>query len=409
MVKLMPTQDLMKKIKWEHVRQRLFNQVHRQHLIYNTCWEDPRCDRALLDINSKSRVITITSAGCNAFDYLLDSPQALYCLDTNPRQNALMELKMAVFREASFQDLDQLFGQGYHPQAHSLYHQSLRDALSPHAQGFWDKRISCFQNKQKGGSFYFSGTAGRFAWYFNQFLRANPGLNKASQKFLQAGSLAEQAEQYYNLEPRLLPGLLQWLLRRQVTLSMLGIPPAQRRLIQKDFPDGIGGYIKDCLRRVFTQTYLPHNYFWLVYMAGRYPDEHRPNYLKPGHFETIRRQLSKIHLHTTSITAFLKTEPEPCTHFILLDHQDWLAEHQPGALTDEWNLIAQKALPGARTLMRSAASEVNFLPSLAYEHFRFQKFRPGEEPFIDRVGTYQSTYLGIKPIKNSTPETYGIC
>ncbi len=396
----MPALSPLKK-QWKHIRRRVFNQVHQQNLIFNTCWEDPRCDRALLGINSKSRVITITSAGCNAFDYLLDNPKMLYCADTNPSQNALMELKMAIFRTASFEDLELLFGQGYHPYAHTLYHDSLRPTLSDNAQHFWDKRIIYFQNKQKGGSFYFYGTAGRFAWYFNQFLRAHPSLKRDSQKLLQAETLEEQAELYYKLEPRLLPGLIQWLLRRQATLSLLGIPPAQHRLIQKDYHDGIGGYIKDCLRRVFTQTYLPHNYFWHLYMTGRYRCTHRPNYLKPENFEIIRQRLSNIQLRTNSITSLLKTEPGSYTHFILLDHQDWLAEHQPGALAEEWDLLARNAPPGARTLMRSAASAVTYLPPVAYEHFRFQKFNPGEEPYMDRVGTYQSTYLGIRQGENS--------
>lgn len=402
----MPKTTLIKQ-PWHKLREHLFNRVHQQELIYNACWEDPRCDRALLDIQPDSRVITITSAGCNAFDYILDSPQAIYCLDTNPRQNALMELKMAVFSEASFDDLDQLFGNGYHAHAWELYRQLLRPALSNTAQQFWDQKMSYFTDKNRRGSFYFYGMAGQFAWYFNQYLRTRPKLYRASRQLLQAKSLEEQAERYYKLEPRLIPGVVQWLLNRQAILSMLGVPPAQRRLMQLAYPGGLAGYIKSCLRRVFTQTYLPHNYFWYLYMTGQYPPEHRPNYLQPYHFNTIKCQLGKIQLRTASITDFLKAEPCQYTHFILLDHQDWLAERQPRALQAEWDLIAENSAPAARTLMRSAAPEVHFLPSTAYEHFHFQKLKPGEEPHSDRVGTYQSTYLGYKQVNNFL--AYGLC
>lgn len=392
---------------WHQLRQRLFDKVHGQKLIYNACWEDPRCDRALLDIQPGSHVVTITSAGCNAFDYLLDQPAALYCLDTNPRQNALMALKMAVFKEATFGDLEQLFAHGYHPKARELYQHLLRPGMPPDAVAYWDQQIGRFQDKQKRGSFYFYGMAGQFAWYFNQYLRSRPPLYRAAQRIVQANNLEEQAALYRQLEPHLLPGLVQWLLKRQVTLNMLGIPPAQRHLIRQSFPDGLAGYIKHCLRRIFTQTYLPHNYFWYLYMTGHYPEAHRPNYLLPANFETIRRQLSKIHLRNQSLIDFLKAEPGLYTHFILLDHQDWLAANQPETLAAEWALMAQHSAPEARTLMRSAAPEVHFLPDIAHRAFRFQQFKLGEEPYPDRVGTYLSTCIGFKHVK--TPQPYGIC
>jgi DNA-binding NarL/FixJ family response regulator len=52
----------------------VFHHVHGGQLIYNACWEDPRIDRELMRLNAKSRVVMITSAGCNALDYLLDGP-----------------------------------------------------------------------------------------------------------------------------------------------------------------------------------------------------------------------------------------------------------------------------------------------------------------------------------------------
>jgi len=48
-----------------------FRHVHGSRLIYNTCWEDPRADRALLGVGRGARIAMITSAGCNALDYLL--------------------------------------------------------------------------------------------------------------------------------------------------------------------------------------------------------------------------------------------------------------------------------------------------------------------------------------------------
>ena len=39
--------------------ERIFRNIHSNNLIYNTCWEDPRCDRALLELDASSRVVMI--------------------------------------------------------------------------------------------------------------------------------------------------------------------------------------------------------------------------------------------------------------------------------------------------------------------------------------------------------------
>ena len=68
--------------------------VHRQHLVYNQCWEDPAVDHEALRRRPDDRVLVITSAGCNALDYALSGASVL-AVDVNSRQNHLLELKRA--------------------------------------------------------------------------------------------------------------------------------------------------------------------------------------------------------------------------------------------------------------------------------------------------------------------------
>lgn len=77
---------------------RLFRYVHGNHLVYNTCWEDPRLDREVMALGPTDEVVLITSAGCNALDYALDGPQRIHAVDLNHRQNALLELKLSGIR-----------------------------------------------------------------------------------------------------------------------------------------------------------------------------------------------------------------------------------------------------------------------------------------------------------------------
>ena len=73
----------------------IFNQIHKRNLIYNQCWEDPLLDHQALQISTNDRIVMITSAGCNALDYLLHDAAAIDCVDANPYQTALLDLKLA--------------------------------------------------------------------------------------------------------------------------------------------------------------------------------------------------------------------------------------------------------------------------------------------------------------------------
>jgi S-adenosylmethionine-diacylglycerol 3-amino-3-carboxypropyl transferase len=101
----------------------LFNAVHRTNLVYNTCWEDPRIDRSALDLSENDDVLVITSAGCNALDYVLAGAGHIHAVDVNPRQNALFELKLAGIRRLDFEHFFSLFGLGRLKDWSSVYGQ----------------------------------------------------------------------------------------------------------------------------------------------------------------------------------------------------------------------------------------------------------------------------------------------
>jgi S-adenosylmethionine-diacylglycerol 3-amino-3-carboxypropyl transferase len=149
------------------------------------------------------------------------------------------------------------------------------------------------------------------------------------------------------------------------------------------------------VRRVFTGLPMADNYFWRVYLTGRYTRQCCPEYLKEANFEAIGRRISRLTTHTGSLSAHLRMCPGPYTHFILLDHQDWLAHHAPAALVEEWELLLAAAAPGARILLRSAGLDLSFVPDRIRNRLRF--FPEITEPLhaCDRVGTYGSQHLAV--------------
>ena len=106
----------------KQLQDKMFRYIHGNRLIYNTCWEDPRIDRKLLNLGPESSVVVITSAGCNVLDYLLDGPETIYAVDVNFRQNALLCLKMALIQHGDHNLLFSLFGNGSAPAYRNIYY-----------------------------------------------------------------------------------------------------------------------------------------------------------------------------------------------------------------------------------------------------------------------------------------------
>src|SRR5215510_4614633 len=123
----------------QKIKDSIFSAIHKSNLIYNTCWEDPRLDRAALDLGPGDRLVVITSAGCNALDYLLAGCGEVNAVDVNPIQNALLELKRAAVLGLDYDSFFELFGNGSSPRARQMYGDALRRHLSPLSKAYWDK------------------------------------------------------------------------------------------------------------------------------------------------------------------------------------------------------------------------------------------------------------------------------
>ena len=131
-------------------------------------------DRLALDLRPDDTLLVITSAGCNVLDYALAGPRRIHAVDANPRQTALLELKLAGIRRLDFDDFFALFGDG-RPRATSASSTSdaLRADLSPFARAFWDERLHWFA-AGAGRASISRGWPGTVARAFHAYLQAPP-------------------------------------------------------------------------------------------------------------------------------------------------------------------------------------------------------------------------------------------
>lgn len=382
-----------------------FNWVHGHHLVYNTCWEDPRIDHVALDLGPDDTVVVITSAGCNALDYALASPRRVHAVDMNYRQNALLELKMAGIRALEFEQFYEIFGNGSSRSFEQLYRERLRGALSPQAQVYWDDHQRFFRADGGRGSFYFHGTAGYFAWLMNCYLDRRPRLREGINTLLSATTLEEQQEVYYGWVYEMFWNRpLRWMLGRDMSLSLLGVPRAQRKQVERHYEGGIAQFIEDCVEAVFASLPLGDNYFWRVYLTGQYTPACCPEYLKPTNFARLKEGLvDRIQVHTNTVEGFLRSTQEPVSRFVLLDHMDWMSYHRHDLLESEWQAIVECAAPAARVLWRSGGMRVDYVDPVEVqtpqgrtkvgELLTYHTDLAEELHRQDRVHTYGSFYI----------------
>ncbi len=365
----------------------IFGRIHNSRLIYNTCWEDPAIDRKLMQLHSDSKVVMITSAGCNALTYLLDDPGEIHCIDVNPRQNALLHLKMAAIKWLSYEDFFMLFGRGHHEDIEQIF-SKIKYHMPEFARYYWERKLHYFVPTKLKKSFYYHGTAGNVAMIIRQILNRRKPLRDRLCDILDCSTLEEQKMIYRDLAPEFWTGIVQFLIRSPLTMAMLGVPRQQIQLIKSSYPGGLGSYVQDKIAHVFTEVPMKNNYFWRVYLRGEYSPRCCPEYLKERNFNILKQRLDQIYVHNMTISDFLENNPGKYSNFVLLDHQDWLAAHDQRGLEQEWLHIMGCSEKNTRVLMRSASEKFDFVPRLAASCLKPDMEMALKLHNQDRVGTY---------------------
>lgn len=370
----------------------LFKYFVKDQIIFNSSWEDPAIDRKLLDLNPESDIITITSAGDNVLDYLLDSPNSITSVDLNPSQNALAELKLATIKNTNYKTLFDLFGFGRYNHFDLLLNK-LKLQLSPTTYNFWEEKKHYFTSKLP---FYHYGTSGIVARGFYYHLKYNKKLRDKVTEMVNCNLLEEQYLLHLELEKILFDNFVaKFLLGNKFTLSFLGIPDSQAKLVdvRNDYHN-MYDFIVGSLRTVFKEFPLSQNYFWYLYIKGQYSKETCPNYLKEENFELLKSNAHKVNIVTdTFFNQLVNSHDNSYSHIILLDHFDWFWEDKAMQLK-VWEEIKRVAKPKAKILFRSAASNRDYLIPEIQNGINYRDDLTSGFTNRGRVGTYGSVNFG---------------
>ncbi len=362
-----------------------FNFIHSNFLVYNICWEDSDVDRQLLQINADTSLLTITSAGCNVLNYLLDNPKSVHSVDINPKQTALLELKVAFIKYGDYDLFFSFFGDGK-TEHYKQGYQKVQEYLSPTSQNFWDKHIQYFSPVGKG--LFYQGGSGLFARFLNRVIDKK-GIRTLVKEIIYEDSTDRREELFEGIKEKLWSGPEQNFWKTSFILSLAGIPKSQREAI-----GDINEFMKEVLYHVFVDQKPINNYFWRVYLEGNFTKECCPDYLKEENFKLLQSNIDKLHISTGGIHRFLETSTENFSHVVLLDYMDWLIGNDEQQLERDWERVLNQTVTGSKIFFRTAHQNADFLPDFVTEVINLREVDPSWVYQNDRVGTYTGTWLG---------------
>jgi S-adenosylmethionine-diacylglycerol 3-amino-3-carboxypropyl transferase len=174
--------------------------------------------------------------------------------------------------------------------------------------------------------------------------------------------------------------------------------------VERQHAGGIGSFVREAIEYVVYQLPIWTNYFWTLYLRGRYSRDNCPEYLRRENFQALKAGgVDRIRLHTGTVTEFLQRTPERISKFVLLDHMDWMSSYYPQALIEEWNAILLRATGNARVILRSAHAEPRYLHTALVgesgarrrlgDTLQFHPALARELALQDRVHTYAGFHI----------------
>ena len=353
--------------------------------VYNQIWEDPRVDLQALQLDENSRVLTISSGGCNALNYLLENPESVTAVDLNRHHIYLLNLKLAALKHLpTHESFFAFFGAGRGENTGTDYRKYIQPNLDRETRRFWEsntffggifygERVSFFRNS----GLYSHSRNGYFLGFFHWLARR---MGCRVDEVLKAKSFDEQAALYNkHIDPFFDSFLIKLVGKLPVTLFGLGIPPQQYDELTKDLAHDrtVIDIYRDRVRRLACDFPIQENYFAWQAFARKYDTENRraiPDYLKKENFENLKANAECLTAKVGSATDEIGNHPEGAfNRFILLDAQDWM---DTDAIRDLWSAIAEKAEAGSRIIFRTAGATSpieNKLPDELRARFVYEK------------------------------------
>ncbi|KAJ2642427.1 hypothetical protein GGF44_001670, partial [Coemansia sp. RSA 1694] len=385
--------------------------------IYGFTWEDPQRDLEVLDLRHGDSLMVITSAGDNALAYAAhQSGLKIHCVDMNPCQNHLLELKLAALRSLDYSTFWRMFGLGRLPEFALTLDSTLSAELSSSAYQYWRQNTHAFAPRQSSladmvlgdlnhRNLYTTGYSGVALRCLRVIAKAF-GIHQATQKLVTAATLARQVALWRDkIRGRLFSTFAIRLLDNPVAMwRLMGVPINQWNMLRSE--GSMSQYVRDTLDPVFYSTSCTKgNYFYHLLFARQYSPDCCPDYLTKDGFARLQQVVGRsasaasptFHLHTATLLDTLNGMCDgELNKAVIMDHMDWFS---PEDADSEVVALARVVRKAGFVLWRSAARIPWYIAVFEKHGFVVEALdirQPNSMVPLDRVNMYASLYKATR-------------
>lgn len=344
--------------------------------LYSISWEDARVDKPVLDVQPTDKVLTLTGGGDNVFNLVLDGAERVDCVDINPAQYHLMELKLKALQHGSYAELWSLFGEGIMPRFETFLMHKCKPHITDDTLEFWFDRRHYFRSP----GIYFRGAMGRVVRVVHacglRFIFSNPWLDRSGVFYMMCLYLGK---------------MMIWMFctlfaNTSIMWKLFGTPPKQLDMITSTH--SVARYAATAVPVVFEKTdvYAENHHYFLI-MNGRFSKNNCPDYLQYNNFQFLKGCVaSRVRNMNTSLLDML--DKEKYNKLILMDHMDWMDEEY---VTRVCQGLREGMCEDGVTIFRSAGLHPWYVRVFEEHGFRLTNISNHvDNPLMDRVNMYAS-------------------
>jgi S-adenosylmethionine-diacylglycerol 3-amino-3-carboxypropyl transferase len=316
---------------------------------YAQVWEDADILVAALRPKAGDTVVSIASAGDNAFALLAEGPERVIAVDLNPAQLACVRLRMEAYRVHTREEFLELMGSRPSGRRSHLLEEAAAK-LSPEDQKFWAAQKDAVVKFGLGG-------IGKFERYFRTFREwVLPFIHNGEtiEALLREQDPSERAafyDRYWNI--------WGWRMMLKVFFSKtvmgrLGRDPSFFDHVKDSASDHVAGLTRKAL---VEQDPADNPYLYWILRGSH--GQALPRALREETYETIRDRLDRLEVRLCTVET-LAEEGIKADAFNLSDIFEYmspdahakaygaiLAASRPGARIAYWNMMAARRAPGA--------------------------------------------------------------
>lgn len=300
---------------------------------YSQVWEDADLLVEALDIQADDVVLSIASAGDNAFALLAQNPNKVYAVDLNFAQIACCELRKAMYRALTHKE-HLVFGGVVRGEMDRVSVFKALD-LPSDVRAYWETHIA---HIEKGFM-----TQGKFEQYFRLFRKKVLPLVHTRRKIdaLLAPKSTDERSAFYDK----VWNNRRWKMMFKVFFSRFVMGRLGRDKAFFKFVEGsVADRILTRTKHALTELDPSQNPYLHFILHGAY-NTALPYALREENYDKIRNKLDKIAFRKASIEGFIAEYNGQLNAFNLSDIFEYMTQEGMDAL---YGSMLQKAAAGAR-------------------------------------------------------------